>query len=102
MGIRLLIPQQNLAEPVPEKDPTDTKPVYLPISRPNDERLNDPSPEENTLEVSQNNKDLDTPSIPREKPLIVIPEPGSVIASPPAEQPTHPNPQQTKNLFTSQ
>jgi tetratricopeptide (TPR) repeat protein len=85
-------------EPVPEKDPTDTKPVYLPVSRSNDERLTDPSPEENARDDSQNNKDLETQSIPREKPLIVIPGPGSVTASPSAGKPTHPIPQQTKNL----
>jgi tetratricopeptide (TPR) repeat protein len=85
-------------EPVTDNDPTDTKPINFAIPKMNDEHVDDSQQVEENKVTSQKNREMETPSIPREKPLIVIPEPNSLTASPSAEKSIYLAPQQTKNI----
>lgn len=86
-------PEKNLSH----TGPTDTKPMYFLKPCMNEDQYVGPSPEEEPQNSSKITKDMETPPIPKEKPLIVIPEPNGIFDTPSNEVVTHSEPPQIKN-----
>ncbi|MGA2503057.1 MAG: tetratricopeptide repeat protein [Anaerolineales bacterium] len=84
-------------EIIPPTDPTDTKPIYVQKTSINDDQFIAPSPDDKQQNVPQNAREGENEVIPRERPLIVIPEPTGMVEIPPNESAPKLAPHQIKN-----
>jgi tetratricopeptide (TPR) repeat protein len=73
-------------DPNPHVDPTDTKPIYLSNLSQSDVYTTTSSPEIKEQTSSQPSREIGNSAIPKDKPLIVIPEPKRMTDTPNAEQ----------------
>jgi Flp pilus assembly protein TadD len=96
-GFQPVKDEKTSGEEFPKSDPTDTKPIYLPKQRMDDDQFNDPSIDNKKPTFTQQNKVVDDLPNSREKPLIVIPKPSGVLDTASKEEQYHSEPLQIKN-----
>jgi tetratricopeptide (TPR) repeat protein len=96
-GFQPVIDEKESVEEFPKSDPTDTKPIYLPKLRMDDDPIYNPSIDNNQQTVSPQNEIVEDFSYPKEKPLIVIPEPTGMVDTASKEGQNHSGPPQIKS-----
>jgi tetratricopeptide (TPR) repeat protein len=96
-GFQPVRDDKESVETNPHVDPTDTKPIYFPNPSINDDHFIPCSQESKQQNSSQTNREMENLVIPKDKPLIVIPEPKKMTGTHQAEGATHSEPQNIKD-----
>ncbi|MGZ6346208.1 MAG: TPR end-of-group domain-containing protein [Anaerolineales bacterium] len=94
-GFQPVIDRKDFVEEFPKSDPTDTKPIYLPNPRMDNDQINHPSTDNLNQKLPEQNKVAD--DLPRDKPLIVITEPTGIANTSSKDGSYHAEPPQTKS-----